>query len=224
MNEQEKELTEKESLALITAMISKAKNAYYDTGVGAIMWGTVIAFCSLERLAEIHFGYRLPIDINYLTLLTIIPQVFISIKEKRERRVRTYEDALMGYLWLGFGIAIFMLIFIINAMFYSWRPFYEEYERLAGHAPPSVLYNIIAPLFLLLYGLPTFITGAGCKFKPMLWGGIFCWVCCIITIYTPIKIDLLLTALAAIFAWLVPGLILEKEYRKARKQLKEVHV
>jgi hypothetical protein len=61
-------------------------------------------------------------------------------------------------------------------------------------------------------------------FRPMLWGGLLCWACCIITFFTTIKIDLLLTALSSIGAWLIPGLILEKEYRKAKMKLKEAHV
>ncbi len=51
----EKQLTEKESLDLIAKMISKAKDSYHDTGIGAIMWGALIAVCSLVKLSEIHF-------------------------------------------------------------------------------------------------------------------------------------------------------------------------
>ena len=78
--------------------------------------------------------------------------------------------------------------------------------------------NMFRPLFLLLYGLPTFITGAACKFKPMFWGGIFCWACCIAALFTTVKIDMLLVAASAIMAWLIPGIIIEKEYRMYKKQ------
>jgi hypothetical protein len=52
----------------------------------------------------------------------------------------------------------------------------------------------------------------------MLWGGIFCWVCCIVTIYTTIKVDLLLAAASAIMAWLIPGILIQKEYRIYKKE------
>ena len=84
--------------------------------------------------------------------------------------------------------------------------------------------EFISPLFLILYGMPTFVTGAACKFKPMLWGGLFCWACSIITVYTNIKIDLLLTALSAIFAWLIPGILMEREYQKEKRRLTEANV
>lgn len=224
MDQEEKKLTEKESLELIATMINKAKDSYHDTGIGAIMWGSVIAICSLVKLSEIQFGYRLPFDIYLLTIIAVIPQVFITIKEKKERKVKSFDDAYMDYIWLGFGICIFLMIFIINSIFSVWGPVAEEYRELTGHNSSFSFREFIAPLFLLLYGLPTFITGAACKFKPMLWGGIFCWACCIITIYTTIKIDLLLTAASAIMAWLIPGILMEREYRIYKKEQASLHV
>jgi uncharacterized protein with PQ loop repeat len=218
MDQEEKKLSEKESLELIATMINKAKNSYYDTGVSAIMWGSVIAVCALVKLSELHFGYKLPFDIYLLTLVAIIPQIFISIKEKKERKVKSYDDTYMDYIWLAFGICIFLMIFIVNSIFNVWEPVAEEYQKLAGHSAKYKFYEFVSPLFLLLYGMPTFITGAACKFKPMLWGGIFCWICCIVTIYTDVKVDLLLTAASAIMAWLIPGILIEREYRIYKKQ------
>jgi len=222
--EQEKKLTEQESLHLITMMINKAKESYHDTGIGAIMWGTVIAICSLIRLSEVQFDYKLPFDIYLLILVAIIPQIFISIKEKKERKVKSYDDPYLDYIWLGFGICIFLLIYISNNIFGEWGSWANEYKNITGRSASFRFNEYVAPLFLMLYGLPTFITGAACKFKPMLWGGIFCWICCIVAIYTSIKIDLLLTAASAILAWLVPGIIMEKEYRMYKKEQAQLNV
>jgi hypothetical protein len=216
--EQEKKLSEQESLALITQMINKAKNSYHDTGIGAMMWGAVIAICSLVRVSEIHFDFRLPFDIYLLTLAAIIPQVYLSVKESKERKVKSYDDPYMNYIWLGFGICIFLLIHISNNIFSEWGSWAGKFKEATGTTATPLFYEFISPLFLMLYGLPTFITGAACKFKPMLWGGLFCWLCCIITVYTPIKIDLLLTALSALAAWFIPGVLMEKEYRIYKKE------
>ena len=216
---QEKTLSEKESLDLIASMINKAKDSYHDTGIGAIMWGVVISTCSLVRLAEIHFGFSLPFNIYWLTLVAIIPQVFITLRQRRERKVKAYDDIYIDYLWLGFGISIFLLSVIIGSIFHVWEPVAIEYNKLAGHRSPFRFSEFETSLFLLLYGMPTFVTGAACKFKPMLWGGVICWILCIVTLQTPIKIDLLLTAVAAIISWLIPGIIMEKQYRNAKQQL-----
>lgn len=219
MNQIEKPLTEKESLDLIAQMINKAKDACHDTGITAMMWGTVIAVCSLVRLSELHFGFRLPFDIYLLTILAVLPQIYFSIREKKERKVKTYGDAFMDYLWLGFGICIFLMVFIMNMMFRGWEPMADKYTELTQLSASFKLYEYTASLFLLLYGLPTFVTGASMRFRPMLFGGILCWFCCIISLFTSAKIDLLLTALSSVFAWLIPGIIMEKDYRKAKKEL-----
>jgi hypothetical protein len=214
--EPEKNLSEKESLQLITQMIHTAKDSYNDTGISAMMWGIVITICALVRLSEIQFGFHLPIDIYWLTVVAVIPQVLISIRENRQKKVRTYEDAFIDYIWIGFGISIFLMILITNSMGAAWS---SAYKPAAGEKNIFSFYEYIAPFFLLLYGIPTFITGAACKFKPMLWGGILCWICCVVTIYTNLKVDLLLTALSATVAWFIPGIIMQRDYRKAKKEL-----
>lgn len=227
MTQTEKQLSEKESLDLIATMINKAKDSYHNTGISAIMWGSLITICALVKLSEIHFNYRLPFDIYLLTILAVIPQIFISIKEKKSRRVKSYDDAYMDYIWLAFGVCIFLMIFIVNTVFAELGPVMSDYKALAQDRNARIDFKFseyVAPLFLLLYGIPTFITGAACRFKPMLWGGLLCWASCILALFTTIKIDLLLTAISAIFAWLIPGIIMEVDYRKAKKELVEANV
>jgi hypothetical protein len=223
----ENQLSEKESLDLIATMINKAKDSYHNTGISAIMWGSLIAICALVKLSEIQFNYRLPFDIYLLSIVAVIPQIFISIKEKKNRRVKSYDDAYMDYIWLAFGICIFLMIFIVNTVFAELGPVMKEYKELTLGRADWIDFKFseyVAPLFLLLYGIPTFITGAACKFKPMLWGGILCWASCLLALFTTIKIDLLLTAISAIFAWLIPGIIMEAEFRKAKKELVAANV
>jgi hypothetical protein len=67
---------------------------------------------------------------------------------------------------------------------------------------------------MMLYAFPTFVIGGMQKFKPMILGGIFCWVASIISIYTNVEIDLLLMAACGLIAWLIPGIILWRSYKK----------
>jgi hypothetical protein len=223
----EKNLTEKESLALITTMINKAKEVYHETGISSIMWGAVIAVCSIVKFAEVRYGFHLPFDIYLLTLVAVIPQIFLTMREKKMRRVKSYDDVYMDYIWLSFGISIGLLIFIVNNIAAGLEPVTRQYAELARTRTDWTDFRFseyISPLFLMLYGLPTFITGAACKFRPMLWGGLLCWVCCIITIYTSLETDLLLTACSAVFAWLIPGIIMEKDYKNAKQGLAQSNV
>ena len=86
MTTREKQLTQKESLDLIAMMINKAKDSYHDTGIGAIMWGSVISVCSLVKLSEIHFGFKLPFDITgSQSLLLLLKYLLLSGKRKNEK-------------------------------------------------------------------------------------------------------------------------------------------
>lgn len=221
---EEKKLTEQESLDLITRMINKAKESVHDTGVTAIMWGAVIAICSLVRLAEVHYDFRLPFDIYMLTVVAVIPTIIISVREKKARKVKAYGEDFNEYLWIAFGVSVFLVSVITTKVSADIKPFLAESEKLTGQRPAFQFYEYISSFFLMLYGFPTFVSGVCMKFKPMTIGGIFCWVAAIAALYTSGKVDLMLTALAAILAWLIPGIILEKEHRKAKKALKTSHV
>lgn len=224
LNTREETLDESQSLTLITTMINKARNAYYDSGLASIMWGAVITICSLVKLAEIHFGFRLPVDIFWLTFVAVIPQVFISIREKKNRKIRSYDDSAMDNIWLAFGISIFLLIHINISVFEGVAHLRADYFASSGTESSFHYGEYVFSYFLMLYGMPTFITGAMYRFKPMLFGGIFCWVCSIVAVYSPIRIDLLLTAFSSLFAWFIPGLILRRRFIQAKRKLNQEDV
>lgn len=218
--EKEKKLSEKESLELITTMIHKVKTSYHDTGWGPIMWGAVIIVCALVTWARVKFRFSLPFDIWILTLLAIVPQVIISYRENKAKQVKSYTDVALDFTWISFGISLFLLIFTnsciqenLNATFSAAGTPYNK--------PAQLFYEYQTALFLILYGFPTFISGGIMKFRPMLLGGIFCWVCALVSLYTPGLTDLWLMAASALFAWLIPGLIINRNCRKKRR---EAHV
>jgi hypothetical protein len=210
----DQKMTEQESLLLIQQMINKAKNSYHDTGIGPILWGTVITICSLVTYFKIEYKFTLPFDIWWLTLIAIIPQIFISIRESRMNKAKRYDDKIIDSVWIAFGISIFMLTFINAKIIETLNPVFRLYIDTKGGRPDWDYGSHMNSFFLMLYAIPTFVTGACRNLKPMFWGGIICWICCIISIYTKIKVDMLLMAIAAIFAWLIPGIILWVRYKK----------
>ncbi|HVX48541.1 MAG TPA: hypothetical protein VHB48_00235 [Chitinophagaceae bacterium] len=192
--EDEKSLTGEESLAIITRMINKAKCEYEETGVSALLWGSVITICSLVSFT----GRQLDIDsldyIWFLPIGAVAAQVIIAVRESRRKKYRSYDDATMGGIWISFGISMFLFSFYAS-------------KFNIPHA------NV---LFLIVYGIPTFATGISRNFKPMIWGGIACWLLAVAAMYTKPPYTLLYTAVAAQLAWFIPGLILRKRYVKAR--------
>ncbi len=188
--ETERPMSEEESLQLITSMINKAKCDYNETGISALMWGTIITFCSLVSFAGFFYNWQWVQYVWFLTIFAIIPQVIISSKENKKRKYSTYSDDAIGGIWFCFGISVFLLFF---------------YTSQVPVEKPGAL-------FLILYGIPTFATGFTKRFKPMVIGGIACWVFAVASIYISYPYSALLTAAGAQLAWFIPGLILRKRY------------
>lgn len=137
MLQTEKDLTEKESLQLITEMIGKAKSSYHSNGISAIMWGIVIFFCSIFNFLEMQFHFDIGFDIWWLMWVALIPQFVMVLKNRGEKKFVSYEETTMSFVWWAFGASVLMLMFFNN----YYRPLHSE------------------SLFLMLFGMPTFITG-----------------------------------------------------------------
>ena len=216
---QEKNLSQEESLKLITTMIAKGRGSYNERGWSPIMWGAVVSIASLVTYCKLEFNLKLPFDIWLLVLAAIIPQVIFSIKEKKQRKVSSFEDDAINAAWLIYGLTIFGLtayqIIATNAaQNEGWSLVNSNNATFYKSPSPVSFYS----LYILVYAFPTMITGLVKKFKPMIIGGIICYAMFIVSCYTTNKYDFLVGAVAAIFAWFIPGVILHKKYIAQQKK------
>ncbi len=187
-------MTEKESLELITSMINRAKEKVNESGTLYLIWGWLILFCCLVQFVGLHFlNYPNAYLIWFLTWILAIYQVFYIRKKRKSSTVKTYMREINGYVWLVFFICM-ILIFFIESRFQ--------------------VYSISNPLLLVLYGMPTFLSGIILKFKPLIIGGICCWALSVLSTFIPFDYQLLLIAIAIISAWIVPGYILKQNSKK----------
>ena len=188
--------SESDSLKLINEMIGKAKKSHIEKGIASMIWGALIVFCSIVNWSQVKYDHEWPIgDIWILTVFALIAQIIFSVKESRNKNYVSYEQTVIKYSWIAFGVSIFILSSYLN----------KVYQHGEG-----------STLVMMLYGIPTFITGGATKFKPMIYGGFFCWIVSYISIYTSEQTDLLLMASAGLFAWLIPGIILWNMYKKTK--------
>lgn len=221
---EEKELTEQESLQLITEMIHKAKSSFHESGTSSILWGTLVGLAGLTSFAERYWDFYIGFDIWLIVLAAFIPQIVISIREKKNRKVVAYEESSQNAIWLVFGVSIFALNFFLNVVpGVSDRIFASEGKELLlknvatgemVHYTPSIMSGY--SLLLLLYAMPTLATGIARKFLPMVTAGILCYLYFLISCFTTSTYDLLLNGIAGITCWLIPGLILRNRYLKGK--------
>jgi hypothetical protein len=183
-----------ESLAIIEGMINKAKNNFTDDSFLYLLWGWVVFICSIGHFIMLKFTTWQHAEMIWmLTWVTVAIQIIYLVKKQKKERVKTYTDEIISYLWVTFGISMFMVSVII-ARANTWV--------------------IMYPIVLMLYGIPTFLTGIIMRFTPLKIGGIVCWVLSIIaTLIAPIYV-LLLLVIAMLAAWIIPGYLLRAMFKK----------
>lgn len=191
---EDKSLSEKESLQLIAGMIKQAKNHYYESGMGALLCGFTNLICFVLAWLDVSVkGFHMPFNPFFLMIITFILQFYFDRREKKYQNAITYKDEAHKYVWLAFGISVFILTIA------------------GGYA--NIGY-VVLPLLLLLFGIPTFISGCINKFPSFIIGGIVCWILCIVSFFYKTYNTYLFVALGAVVAWIIPGFILRARFYK----------
>lgn len=191
---EEEHLSHEQSMELITKMINQGKNYYYGSGKGALLWGFSNLICfSLAYLQATVKGFHLPITPFVLLIPTFFLQIYFDRQESKRRKVRTYTEEALHYVWMTFGFAVLILTVLggITDMGY-----------------------VTLPVLMILFGMPTFTTGCICKYTPMIVGGALCWVFAIIAFLYVGYYAFLLCAGSAVVAWIIPGLMLRANFKK----------
>jgi len=187
----------KQSLLLIESMINRAKDKFAEDGSMYLLWGWVVFVCSLTQFVLMHFfKYPYHYIVWFASWIVVIYQVVYIRKKIKQRRVRTYTGYILGYVWLTFVIVIFLLAFLI------------------GRLTEGDYYSHISPILLTIYGIPIFLSGIILRFKPLVIGGIGCWILAIAAMLIGnYDYQFLLIPLAMIIAWIIPGYLLRAKYK-----------
>jgi hypothetical protein len=194
---QEENISGEESLAIIESMINKAKNQFSENGFMYLLWGWVILFCSLAQfILKTVIDYPKHYLVWMLTWVAVLIQIIYLTRRERRRKVKTYTDDIVGYVWMTFVILMVLTGFLI------------------GRSPGIRSETLITIIFLALYGMPTFLSGIILKFRPLVIGGICCWVLTIISVFVSPDYRLLFLAAAVVIAWIIPGYLLRARYRQ----------
>lgn len=219
------ELTEQESLSIITNMIQKAKATYHDKGISALLWGSVVTLASLITYVQEEYKFKIGFDIWLIVLFAIIPQIIIVARENKEVKVKRHDDEAIDVVWMVYGITIFGIVAYQNIIPYATPKIMHHYgyeltlhyidnSKPDEHVKPFV--PSIYSLYMLVYALPTLVTGLVKKFIPMTIGAIVCYAMFLLSCFTESKYDMLCGAVAAICCWLIPGIILRRRYLKSK--------
>lgn len=183
-----------DSLGLIEKMILQAQNKMSDNGTLYLLWGWVIFTCSVGQYVLLKLTNRPETGyIWFLTFLAAIYQIVYLSRQKKNQRVKSYTEDIINAIWICFGVCMGILTFLM-AKSATWIQIYS--------------------MVLMMYGVPTLLSGVVMKFKPLVVGGIACWALSIASSFVQSIEILLLLAAAVLVAWIVPGYLMRQKFKR----------
>jgi hypothetical protein len=194
---EEKTLSPEESLKLISNMIGQAKARFSENGHLYLLWGWAVLVCSVAQFILLKF---VKFEQHYMvwmaTWLVFIYQAFYLRQQQKKIKVRGYADQVISAVWITFVILMFLFGFLFGFLIG------EDY------------YRVIQPGFLALYGMPTVLSGTILQFRPLIIGGVCCWLLSVLSLFIPADYQILLISVAVIVAWIIPGYMMRIKYKK----------
>ena len=191
METEEKQLTQEESLRIIHEMISAAKNDVKADAFIFLLWGWLVFVASISQfiLVKMNIPWN---SVPWLLMpLGGIITIVYSIRAGKKDKTKTSITESLKYTWIAFSAAL-LIIMCFNSM-----PFLQ-----------------VLPCIMVLYGMGLFLSGGALRFKPLIFGGIFCWICAIAGFEVQNLYQLLILAAAVMGGYIIPGYLLKMNNRK----------
>ena len=196
---EEKKLTEHESLHLIQQMIQVAREDHRENGEGWLIWGWMLFIASLSSAILSMMEVKGVISWIWFGALGvgIILYVVLHVMNKRDKNVKTYVQELLDRLGTGFFVSLFVII-IANFITRSISSFGYYY---------------------ILYGFWMFIHGSAIRFRPLILAAWLNWAAAIaiFILHDQFTWVMIISTVAVLLGYLVPGYMLRAEYRKKMK-------
>jgi len=190
---EEKNITTEEGFAIIGQMIDKARHKLADESFYFIFWGWLIAFCATFNYVVLKTtGSTLAyVCWTFLPPVGAIVSVIYGIRQKKSKKVTTYLDAYLGYVWGAFIISL-----VITLAFMPIHGIKHSYFFL-----------------MILYGITSFTTGGLLRFRPLIVGSLFSFAFAALSVFLSLTDQYLCIALSLICSHIVPGHLLHRAYK-----------
>jgi hypothetical protein len=192
---EEKNLTEKASLELISQMITSSRRKLEDgNGIPFLIWGYTTFFVSLL----VYYFINATSDYHYHFFWFLIPVIgsigmFISKRNKTKQsgHAMNFVERVIGNIWTVIGVAAFIV---------SVGSFFVRIP--------------ILPLTLLLMGIGTALTGLAINFKPVIISGFIGMASCVVPFVMKGNEQILVFGIIYLIMMVIPGHILNYKGRK----------
>ncbi len=186
------QLSPSQSMALIESMIREARNRFTENGFLYLLWGWLVFASALTHFFLLNYTQLSHPEMVWLSCFAagLVQFVYLS-RRSRNQEVKSYSDEILQYVWVTFGVCM-TLMSLVTIRYGNW--------------------SLIYALTLMLYGMPTFLSGIIMQFTPLKTGAVACWILSAITGYTRGPHILLFVAAAVLVAWIIPGYLLRRKF------------
>jgi len=186
---EDKTLNEKESLELISQMITNSRKKLEEgNGIPFLIWGYTTFFVSLI----VFYLINLTGDYHYHFIWFLIPVIgsigmFVSKRNEsgRSGHVSNFIDRVIGNVWMVIGLAA--LIITVGAF---------------------IVRIPVLSLVILIMGIGTALTGLVIKFKPVIISGFIGMASCVIPFIVNGNEQIIVFGIIYLIMMVIPGHIL----------------
>lgn len=194
MDNEEKVLNPQESLRVIRETIDLAKSSLRENGFHFLLWGwLVVLTCAVHYYLVAVAGVDgKTASMSWLGMTFVgapVALIYEWRREKKQRAPNLVRD-WYGRVWLGFGVSLFLAIFL---------------AVMNGLSP--------IPFILVLVAFATFVSGTLLRFRPLIFGAAAVWACALACTFLTPSEQLLAEAVAVVLGYLIPGYLLNARSR-----------
>jgi hypothetical protein len=196
MEKSDKAFDPAESIILIRRMIESTKNSMSDGSHYFLLWGwaTMLACLTQFFLMDV-LNYKHHYNAWLIIPVALLIHVLFIVRDKKHQKVKTFIGDANAYLWTAVGCSFFVLAIIFANI--GWQ------------------YSF--PFYILFYGLGTSVSGALLRFRPLLYGGISCFVLAALASYLPYPHQILLAGFAILISYIIPGHLLRSRFKQRHR-------
>lgn len=182
-------ITPEQSLRLIDDTIREAKRSFHKVHFYFLLWGILFALAGVVSHLLMRNGS--PLHWIIWPAMGITGGVVASIygaRQGRKQGATTTMDRVHMWLWTANTITLILLLVGL----------------VARGMDPN-------PYILVLVGMPTFISGALMRFRPLMLGGMLFWAIGLASFFVWQEYSSLVFSGAIVLGYIIPGLLLKNE-------------
>jgi hypothetical protein len=189
-----------QEISMIKEMIEKTRKETAESGHFLIFMGIAAVFfvliVSLLEIFHLH-AMVLPTMIILTLINAVIGGIIVNRGEKQEK-VKSYPRTLVLTIWFISSMALVLYTFVF--------PFLNVFT----FAALPVLVSVTA-------GIAMFMTGVIYELAYIRWLSAAWWISAVLTALTQNKYRFLIIIAAIIIGWILPGIILNRQYKNRSK-------